>query len=77
MHVTHELNNLRKHFHVLLAIFIAGTAIAQKPARLLSPDKELLFSFGINNGRAFYTIHYKGKQLIQPSSLALVNAQTG
>jgi hypothetical protein len=53
MHVTHELNNLRKHFHVLLAIFIAGTAIAQKPARLLSPDKELLFSFGINNGRAF------------------------
>ena len=67
-----ELRNLSKHFHVLLAILIVGTAIAQKPVRLLSPDSELLFSFGINKGCAFYTIHYKGKQLIQPSSLSLV-----
>jgi alpha-glucosidase len=63
------------HFKRLLTfVFIVlatANAKAQKKISLASPDSSLVFSFQIVDGRAFYGVHYKGVELVRPSSLSL------
>lgn len=58
-------------FQILLTAFITESGFAQQKISLVAPGNELSFSFQIIKGKASYTIQYKGKELVQPSSLSL------
>jgi alpha-glucosidase len=75
---------MKKFFlFLLLALMIVSAAYALKNGqmknsiKLESPDKHLVFSFGIDNNYPTYSVSYKGKSLIVDSRLSLVFKETG
>ncbi len=60
-----------KSIFCLFFFIISIPAIAQKKVSILSPDKNLQFSFRLINGSAHYDILFKGKTIIEKSSLSL------
>jgi alpha-glucosidase len=75
---------MKKPFLFLLLAFLSvNTSFSlqkdqvSNSIRLESPDKNLIFSFGIENNYPSYSVFYKGKSLIENSRLALVFKGTG
>jgi alpha-glucosidase len=75
---------MKKPFLFLLLVFLTvSTAFSlqkdqvNKSIRLESPDKNLIFSLGIENNYPSYSVSYKGKTLIENSRLTLVFKGTG
>ena len=54
---------------VVCATLIAGTAAAQAPVRVASPDGRTQVSVQIRDGRAYYAVQRDGRALILPSLL--------
>jgi len=52
-------------------IFFCHLLFAQKKIGLSSPDNNIHFTFSLIKGSAFYTVSYKGKAVIENSSLSL------
>lgn len=58
---------MRRHlFLTALAVFFSWTLIAQT---LLSPNGNQKLTFELQNGKALYSLEYKGKSVIKPSLL--------
>ena len=49
-----------------------GLALAQSPAELASPDGDIVISVSDENGRAEYSIAYRGKELVASSRLGML-----
>lgn len=64
---------MKMNLVVLLAICIVvgAPAFSQKNVRIVSPDGNIKFEIGLVKGGIQYTVAYKGKTLIKPSSLSL------
>ncbi len=59
---------------LLTSIFVIAsfTASAQKPIQLTSPNKNIVFSFKLVNKAPQYSVAFKGKNIIDNSTLGLV-----
>ena len=55
----------------LACVLISFAAYSQKGVHLASPDGNILFSFDIQKNKPAYNISYKGKPIIDYSSLGL------
>ncbi len=62
---------MKKITITLLLLSCFGYLFAQTKTTVLSPDKNLVFSFAIIKGHPEYSVSYKNKILIEPSSLGL------
>ena len=52
--------------------FISLAAAAQKPVQLFSPNKEIVFNFWLVNKAPVYSVAYKGKVIVEKSTLGIV-----
>lgn len=57
--------------NISLALLILGSAYTAEAATVESPNGNVALDFDIVNGRPTYELHYKGKQVIKPSTLGL------
>ncbi len=58
---------MKRFFLVILAIFVALTAMAEQ---LISPDGNLVMTFRLaEGGKPTYSLNYKGKEVVKPSAL--------
>jgi alpha-glucosidase len=55
----------------------AGNLFAQKSIRIQSPDHQIVFSFRLTNIAPVYEVEYKGKRLVNTSTLELVFSEEG
>lgn len=55
----------------LLPAFLSLPAFAQKTQQVLSPDKKMVVTTGVTDGRAWYSIKYQNKEVLQTSKLGL------
>ncbi len=60
-----------KRWLSFLFCFIVISVFAQKQITVSSPDNNIHFSFGLNHSQPAYSVTFKGKTLIQNSTLAL------
>jgi alpha-glucosidase len=47
-----------------ITISVQGFVFGQSPVRLVSPDKKLVFAFGIRAGKPGYLVSYEGRMLV-------------
>src|SRR5205814_244184 len=64
---------------LLLSIIVlgAGKAHAQKTIQLRSPDNNILFTFQLTKNSPVYQVDFKGKRLVDKSTLGLVFSEDG
>ncbi|MEP7108766.1 MAG: glycoside hydrolase family 97 protein [Ferruginibacter sp.] len=62
---------LIKNTWLLLLMMNSGNAFAQKNIRLQSPDHNIIFTFIPNKNSPVYQVDYKGKRLVEKSTLGL------
>lgn len=55
-----------------IAVLLSINALAQKQVQLFSPNKEIVFNFSLVNKVPVYSVAYKGKVIIDKSTLGLV-----
>ncbi len=55
----------------LLPAFLSLHAFAQKTQQVLSPDKKIVVTTGVTDGRAWYSVKYQNKEILQTSKLGL------
>jgi alpha-glucosidase len=55
----------------LLPALLPLFASAQKPQQVLSPDKKIVVTTGVTDGRAWYSVKYQNKEVLQTSKLGL------
>ena len=65
---------MKKIILTLLLLSCSGFLFSQNKTTISSPDKDLVFSFAIKNGHPEYSVSYKNKILIEPSTLGLTFA---
>lgn len=56
---------------IIIVVFTGITSIAQKPIQLFSPNKQLVFNFSLENKAPVYSVAYKGKVVIDKSTLGI------
>ncbi len=56
---------------LFLSLFISLAGFAQRNYILESPDKNIRFTFRLEDGQAFYTIMYRGKKIVDKSLLSV------
>ena len=59
-------------FLIFCSVLISFNSIAQKTIQLTSPNGEICYSFTLTNGSAVYNVAFKGKTLINKSTLGIV-----
>src|SRR3954467_13890582 len=59
-------------FYLLIIIIFPTSVFAQRAVTLASPDKNLVFNFRLKHTKPFYSIAYKGKTLVDYSTLSLL-----
>lgn len=63
---------------LLLVIILVGTkAFSQKIIQIKSPDKNIVFSFTLTKNSPVYEVAYKGKKLVNKSTLGLAFKEEG
>jgi alpha-glucosidase len=62
---------VKKIFFALLFLILCNGLRAQKKVAISSPDKNLVFKFNLEDGRPVYMVDYKGKTLVEKSSVGL------
>ena len=63
---------LLRFFLICSCALTSFNSIAQKTIQLTSPNGEIAYSFSLSSGSAVYSIAFKGKTLINNSTLGLV-----
>jgi alpha-glucosidase len=61
-----------RFFLIFCSVLISFNCIAQKNIQLTSPNGEISYSFTLINGSAVYSVAFKGKTLINKSTLGIV-----
>jgi len=56
----------------IVAVLLSINAFAQKQLQLFSPNKELVFNFSLVNKAPVYSVAYKGKMIVDKSTLGIV-----
>ena len=59
------------YFLILIGLLSSSVMQAQKSQTLISPDGQIVFNFLMKDHAPFYNISYKGKKIIENSSLGL------
>jgi len=62
---------------IFLLIICGETAFSQKPIRIQSPDHNIVFLFMLTKSSPVYQVEYKGKRLVDESTLGLAFKEDG
>jgi hypothetical protein len=67
------MGQIKKTSLLLLLLFVKQFLLATTPVASISgPDNQLTVSVCIDNGKPFYSVHYKGKEVIENSPLGMI-----